>query len=139
MPVGPVSQTKLLVIAAAVLSVLSAGLCLALAVTGAKQRDQPTGELVGDLTPSAVVSSTPASPTVEASPADVATSTAPVVPPPAPVPTTQPPPPQPSPPPPVRTTAGTQRTTGGSVYYPNCDAARAAGAAPLHPGEPGYR
>lgn len=26
----------------------------------------------------------------------------------------------------------------GSVYYDNCSAARAAGAAPLHPGEPGY-
>jgi hypothetical protein len=28
---------------------------------------------------------------------------------------------------------------GGSVYYKNCDAARAAGAAPLHRGDPGYR
>ena len=27
---------------------------------------------------------------------------------------------------------------GGSVYYRNCDAARAAGAAPVHRGEPGY-
>ena len=26
-----------------------------------------------------------------------------------------------------------------SVYYKNCDAVRAAGAAPLHRGEPGYR
>ena len=26
-----------------------------------------------------------------------------------------------------------------SVYYPNCDAARAAGAAPIHVGSPGYR
>jgi hypothetical protein len=25
------------------------------------------------------------------------------------------------------------------AYYKNCDAARAAGAAPLHRGEPGYR
>ena len=25
------------------------------------------------------------------------------------------------------------------VYYPNCAAARAAGAAPIHVGEPGYR
>jgi hypothetical protein len=25
------------------------------------------------------------------------------------------------------------------VYYPNCDAARAAGKAPIHRGEPGYR
>ncbi|BDH56721.1 excalibur calcium-binding domain-containing protein [Tsukamurella sp. PLM1] len=28
---------------------------------------------------------------------------------------------------------------GGSAYYPNCDAAKAAGVAPLHRGEPGYR
>jgi len=28
---------------------------------------------------------------------------------------------------------------GGSVYYPNCTAARAAGAAPIRRGEPGYR
>lgn len=26
-----------------------------------------------------------------------------------------------------------------SVYYPNCDAARAAGAAPIYRGTPGYR
>ncbi|MEU3971850.1 excalibur calcium-binding domain-containing protein [Streptomyces bacillaris] len=26
----------------------------------------------------------------------------------------------------------------GGVYYENCDAAREAGAAPLHPGDPGY-
>ena len=26
-----------------------------------------------------------------------------------------------------------------SVYYPNCTAARAAGAAPIYQGEPGYR
>jgi hypothetical protein len=29
--------------------------------------------------------------------------------------------------------------TGASVYYPNCKTAKAAGAAPLHRGEPGYR
>ena len=28
--------------------------------------------------------------------------------------------------------------TGGSAYYKNCDAARAAGAAPVHRGDPGY-
>jgi uncharacterized membrane protein YgcG len=27
---------------------------------------------------------------------------------------------------------------GGSAYYSNCDAARAAGAAPVHAGDPGY-
>ncbi|UPZ27596.1 excalibur calcium-binding domain-containing protein [Streptomyces sp. LRE541] len=29
-------------------------------------------------------------------------------------------------------------SNGGSVYYQNCDAARAAGAAPVHRGDPGY-
>lgn len=28
---------------------------------------------------------------------------------------------------------------GDDVYYPNCSAARAAGAAPIRAGEPGYR
>lgn len=32
----------------------------------------------------------------------------------------------------------TQRTTSGNVYYANCTAARAAGAAPIRRGEPGY-
>ncbi len=27
----------------------------------------------------------------------------------------------------------------GGVYFPNCDAARAAGAAPIYRGQPGYR
>lgn len=34
-------------------------------------------------------------------------------------------------------TANRGRAAG--IYYPNCDAARAAGAAPLHRGQPGYR
>jgi hypothetical protein len=46
-------------------------------------------------------------------------------PPPPPPPTTAPPPP---PPPPTN-----------DVYYANCDAARAAGAAPVYRGDPGYR
>ncbi|WP_414638824.1 excalibur calcium-binding domain-containing protein [Actinophytocola sp.] len=50
---------------------------------------------------------------------------APYTPPPAPY---TPPPAQPPPAPP-----------GGGVYYANCSAARAAGAAPLYRGEPGYR
>jgi hypothetical protein len=33
----------------------------------------------------------------------------------------------------------TTAPSGGSVYYANCAAARAAGAAPLHVGDPGYR
>ncbi|NKY40570.1 excalibur calcium-binding domain-containing protein, partial [Cellulomonas septica] len=30
-------------------------------------------------------------------------------------------------------------SSGGSAYFANCDAARAAGAAPLHLGDAGYR
>ncbi|WP_199803312.1 excalibur calcium-binding domain-containing protein [Erythrobacter rubeus] len=30
------------------------------------------------------------------------------------------------------------RTPSGEVYYPNCAAARAAGATPVHRGQPGY-
>lgn len=41
---------------------------------------------------------------------------------------------------PTTTTASpTTVTTASSAYYANCDAARAAGAAPLHVGDPGYR
>ncbi len=31
-----------------------------------------------------------------------------------------------------------QRAFGGGVYYRNCSAARAAGAAPIYAGQPGY-
>ncbi len=34
--------------------------------------------------------------------------------------------------------SGAAPKTGGSVHYENCDAARAAGAAPVHRGDPGY-
>ncbi|MGW2770510.1 excalibur calcium-binding domain-containing protein [Streptomyces sp. NPDC001275] len=34
--------------------------------------------------------------------------------------------------------SGSSSSEGGSVYYRNCAAARAAGAAPVHRGEPGY-
>lgn len=30
------------------------------------------------------------------------------------------------------------RAYGGGIYYPNCSAARAAGAAPVRAGQPGY-
>ncbi len=36
------------------------------------------------------------------------------------------------------TTTSTQGNPSGTVYYENCDAARAAGAAPVHRGDPGY-
>lgn len=35
--------------------------------------------------------------------------------------------------------AAPARASGGSAYYRNCAAARAAGAAPIYRGEPGYR
>jgi hypothetical protein len=35
--------------------------------------------------------------------------------------------------------AATTQPSAGSAYYANCAAARAAGAAPLHRGDPGYR
>ncbi|MET4687644.1 excalibur calcium-binding domain-containing protein [Sinorhizobium fredii] len=34
---------------------------------------------------------------------------------------------------------GQAASEGGEVHFPNCAAARAAGAAPIHAGEPGYR
>ncbi|WP_237054657.1 excalibur calcium-binding domain-containing protein [Marilutibacter chinensis] len=43
--------------------------------------------------------------------------------------------------PPARDTAVVNRLdqgTGGAVHYQNCSAARAAGAAPVHRGDPGY-
>ena len=32
-----------------------------------------------------------------------------------------------------------RRRAGGNVFYQNCDAVRAAGAAPIHPGDPGWQ
>jgi hypothetical protein len=37
------------------------------------------------------------------------------------------------------TTPSTKVTSPAGVYYPNCDAVRTAGKAPLHRGDPGYR
>jgi len=44
-----------------------------------------------------------------------------------------------SPVPPTTTASRPAARTPGGAYYANCDAARAAGAAPLNQGEPGYR
>lgn len=41
-------------------------------------------------------------------------------------------------PPPVAEPAPTADENNSTVYYQNCDAARAAGAAPLYRGDPGY-
>ncbi|WP_369830349.1 excalibur calcium-binding domain-containing protein [Mycobacterium sp. E2327] len=40
---------------------------------------------------------------------------------------------------PSTTTPSPAPTTGSNVYYPNCKAACAAGAAPIYIGQPGYR
>ncbi|MEV0947854.1 DUF1524 domain-containing protein [Rhodococcus sp. NPDC049939] len=61
-------------------------------------------------------------------PAMPTTTVAPPSPPPAPVPQEPAPAPAPAPAP-----------SGGGAYYQNCSAARAAGAAPIYVGEPGYR
>ncbi|MEG9247991.1 excalibur calcium-binding domain-containing protein [Arthrobacter sp. Soc17.1.1.1] len=58
--------------------------------------------------------------------------------PPAPPTTPQPPAPQP-PPPTTPQPPAPQPPPPSNVYYPNCDAVRAAGKAPLYRGQPGYR
>ena len=82
--------------------------------------------------PAAPVSEAPAqqSPVQQEAPAQVATE-APVQQAPAPAAEA---PAQQAPAQPVQ-----QAPAQSSVYYKNCDAAIAAGAAPLHRGEPGYR
>lgn len=52
--------------------------------------------------------------------------------------TTTPPTTQPPPPPPPPTSPPTSPPPPTSTYYANCSAARAAGAAPVHRGDPGY-
>jgi len=57
----------------------------------------------------------------------------------APPPTTTPPPPPPPPPAPAPAPAPAPRPPApSSTYFQNCTAARAAGAAPVHRGDPGY-
>ncbi|WP_344414045.1 thermonuclease family protein [Amycolatopsis minnesotensis] len=76
--------------------------------------------------------------TIDTPPAPSPSSVAPPAP---PVERTVAPPPTPkaAPPPEPTTEAPPASSGGGSAYYKNCDAARAANAAPLHVGEPGYR
>jgi hypothetical protein len=95
------------------------------------------------------LSAPPATSTARASttrPAPASTSAAPTTTPgPQPAPRPQPrpqPQPQPRPEPQPQPRAEDENDDdeggGGSVYYKNCAAARAAGAAPVHRGEPGY-
>lgn len=79
--------------------------------------------------------STPTTTTTTAAPPTTSTAP-PTTQPPPPPPTTQAPPPPPpttqAPPPPPPTTQAV------STYYENCSAAKAAGAAPVYRGDPGY-
>ena len=87
--------------------------------------------------PTPSVSATPSeSPSPTVSPSPVPTAEAPVQAPAAEVPSTQAPaaPVSEAPAQPVQ-----QAPARSSVYYETCADARAAGAAPLHRGEPGYR
>jgi hypothetical protein len=56
----------------------------------------------------------------------------------APPPTEPPPPPEPSPPPAAPAPNLEPQPEPSPAFYPNCAAARSAGAAPLFVGEPGY-
>ncbi len=99
-------------------------------LTNAEGSTSTTAELQSTTTPTTAPPTT-APPTT--APPTVPTTTAP----PPPPPTTAPPPPPPAP----STTAAAQTAPAplsSSVYYENCSAARAAGAAPVHRGEPGY-
>jgi hypothetical protein len=73
-------------------------------------------------------------------PAPTTTRPAPITTPgPQPAPRPQPrPQPRPEPQPAAEDREDDEDSGGGSVYYKNCDAARAAGAAPVRRGEPGY-
>lgn len=70
-------------------------------------------------------------------------SAAPVAPPakpePEPEPVPEPEPERPAVPAPPPADSSPDASTSGSPYYSNCAAARAAGAAPLYSGDPGYR
>ncbi len=100
-------------------------------LTNAEGSTSTTAELQPTTTPTTAPPTT--APPTTAPPTTAPTTTAP---PPAPPPTAPPPPPTAPP-----TTAAAQTAPAplsSSVYYANCSAARAAGAAPLHVGDPGY-
>jgi len=84
------------------------------------------------------VQQVPALPPAAPAPAPAIPAPAPVAPAPAPAAPDEPEIPYPAPPLPDAPDSG---SPGGSAsaYYPNCAAARAAGVAPLHTGDPGYR
>ena len=100
--------------------VLAVGLCI---VAGGCAAEEPTEDDSTPVEESIPMVSTTAIPETTAPPATEAPTTV-------------------KPQPLVATTARPTTTaapTTAAVYYANCDAARAAGAAPISRGEPGYR
>lgn len=99
----------------------------------------PSGGQVS--TSSSPTTTTTRATTTTSSPAPTTTTTTTTTTTPPPVPAPQPnPQPQPQPQPkPQPNPQPAPEPQPESVYYKNCDAARAAGAAPIYAGEPGYR
>lgn len=114
---------KKLVIALAVLAVVCVG-CSSGA--GTKKSE-------GEVEPAPVVSTAPTTSTTDA---PTSTTVAPTTTTTARATTTTAPKPTTTTKPPATTTTS---APASSTYYANCDAARAAGAAPLYRGDPGYR
>ncbi|MGW1868999.1 excalibur calcium-binding domain-containing protein [Streptomyces mauvecolor] len=136
----------------AVRTLLISGLLGALAFTTTGCQDDKPEKVKPPVASASAVTppaSTSPSPTPSASPSATPSST-----PPAPTPPAPKLPPKPKPrtngpslPPPMNDGGGngggdsggsSSGGGGGSVYYKNCAAVRAAGAAPLHRGDPGY-
>jgi hypothetical protein len=113
-------------------ALLAAVLLVAVTACGSPGSDSETGPTTATATPTSdtgttvVPTTTTTTPPPPPPPATVATAAVPVQPAPVQPPPVEPPPVQPPP-------------AAPSAYYENCDAARAAGAAPIHRGEPGYR
>ena len=134
-------------------AVLAIAVCGGLAGCGVPSVADDAGSPTPAPSPTATASPSPTptpSPTPSPTPRPTPTPT------PSPIPTTQAPTQEPSTPPETQEPEPTPEpdTQGGgggaapapapeqkqeSTYYPNCKAARAAGAAPLYRGDPGYR
>ena len=93
------------------------------------------GDCAGQLAPTNQQAPAPAPAAAEPAPAAVAS--APVAP--APAPAVVAPAPAPAAPAPVAPAPAAPAPAPAAAYYANCTAARAAGAAPIYAGQPGYR
>ncbi|WP_449485939.1 excalibur calcium-binding domain-containing protein [Streptomyces avidinii] len=121
-------------LASRVALVLGAGF-VALVVWGAVSAPSKTapGKPPGpSATPGRPASRTPEAPVAPTGPGTATTTS-------APAPSRSPSPPLPPPPPPPPPTSSEPAQPARPVYFDNCDDARAAGAAPLLRGGPGYR